>query len=189
MSTGRLGAGDTAIQPTILDAKGDLIVATAADTPARLAVGSNGQVLKADSSTATGLAWGTDSNVKVNYVNPSADFTSSSASTVDITGYSITFTPTSATNKIVISYNLTGVRSTTDAPRLIVDINGTTESLRGNYINTTYEFAYSGLFVMTNMAASSTTVKLRINPAGTSTTFYGASAGFKGQNLTVMEIY
>ena len=61
MSTGRLGAGDTAIQPTILDAKGDLIVATAADTPARLAVGTNGQVLKADSSTATGLAWSTDS--------------------------------------------------------------------------------------------------------------------------------
>jgi hypothetical protein len=58
MSTGRLGAGDTAIQPTILDAKGDLIVATAADTPARLAVGTDGQLLKADSTTATGLAWG-----------------------------------------------------------------------------------------------------------------------------------
>jgi hypothetical protein len=57
MSTGRLGAGDTAIQPTILDAKGDLIVATAADTPARLAVGSNDTVLTADSSTATGLKW------------------------------------------------------------------------------------------------------------------------------------
>ena len=57
MSTGRLGAGDTAIQPTILDAKGDLIVATAADTPARLAVGSNDQVLTVDSSTATGLKW------------------------------------------------------------------------------------------------------------------------------------
>jgi len=57
MSTGRLGAGDTAIQPTILDAKGDLIVATAADTPARLAVGANDTVLTADSSTATGLKW------------------------------------------------------------------------------------------------------------------------------------
>ncbi len=57
MSTGRLGAGDTAIQPTIFDAKGDLIVATAADTPARLAVGSANQVLTVDSSTATGLKW------------------------------------------------------------------------------------------------------------------------------------
>jgi len=57
MSTGRLGAGDTAIQPTIFDAKADLLTATAADTPARLAVGSNDTVLTADSSTATGLKW------------------------------------------------------------------------------------------------------------------------------------
>lgn len=48
-----------AIQNAIVDAKGDLIGATAADTPARLAVGTNGQVLTADSSAATGLAWAT----------------------------------------------------------------------------------------------------------------------------------
>lgn len=48
-----------AIQNAIVDAKGDLIAATAADTPARLAVGTNGQVLTADSTAATGLAWAT----------------------------------------------------------------------------------------------------------------------------------
>jgi hypothetical protein len=48
-----------AIQNAIVDAKGDLIGATAADTPARLAVGTNGQVLTADSTAATGLAWST----------------------------------------------------------------------------------------------------------------------------------
>jgi hypothetical protein len=48
-----------AIQNAIVDAKGDLIGATAADTPARLAVGTNGQVLTADSTAATGLAWTT----------------------------------------------------------------------------------------------------------------------------------
>jgi hypothetical protein len=51
-----------AIQNAIVDAKGDLIGATAADTPARLAVGTNGQVLTADSTAATGLAWATPSS-------------------------------------------------------------------------------------------------------------------------------
>jgi hypothetical protein len=47
----------TAINPTLVDAKGDIIAATAADTVARLAVGANDTVLTADSSTATGLKW------------------------------------------------------------------------------------------------------------------------------------
>jgi hypothetical protein len=47
------------IAATILDAKGDLIAATAADTAARLAVGANGTVLTADSAEATGLKWAT----------------------------------------------------------------------------------------------------------------------------------
>jgi hypothetical protein len=62
MSTGRLGAGDTAIQPTIFDAKGDLLTATAGDTPARLAVGNNGETLVADNSTSTGLKWAKSPN-------------------------------------------------------------------------------------------------------------------------------
>ena len=46
-----------AIQNAIVDAKGDLIVGTAADTVGRLAVGTNGYFLSADSSAGTGLAW------------------------------------------------------------------------------------------------------------------------------------
>jgi hypothetical protein len=46
-----------AIQNAIVDAKGDVISATAADTPARLAVGANGTVLTADSAETTGLKW------------------------------------------------------------------------------------------------------------------------------------
>ena len=42
---------------TAIDAKGDLVAGTAADTFARVAVGTNGQVLTADSSEATGLKW------------------------------------------------------------------------------------------------------------------------------------
>jgi hypothetical protein len=46
-----------AIQNAIVDAKGDLIAASAADTPARLAVGNNGETLVADSSASTGLSY------------------------------------------------------------------------------------------------------------------------------------
>jgi hypothetical protein len=49
----------TAISNTIFDAKGDLLVGTAADTVGRLAVGTNGQVLTANSATATGLEFTT----------------------------------------------------------------------------------------------------------------------------------
>ena len=45
------------VQETLVDAKGDLIVGSAADTVARLAVGANDTVLTADSAQATGLKW------------------------------------------------------------------------------------------------------------------------------------
>jgi hypothetical protein len=67
-----------AIQNAIVDAKGDLIGATAADTPARLAVGTNGQVLTADSAQSTGLKWATPSGGAL-ILTGSADFTTSSA--------------------------------------------------------------------------------------------------------------
>jgi hypothetical protein len=42
---------------TAIDAKGDLVPGTGADTFARLAVGANGTVLTADSAEATGIKW------------------------------------------------------------------------------------------------------------------------------------
>jgi hypothetical protein len=45
------------IARSLFDAKGDILVATSADTPGKLSLGTNGTVLVADSSTATGLKW------------------------------------------------------------------------------------------------------------------------------------
>jgi hypothetical protein len=47
---------------TAIDAKGDLVVGTGADAFSRLAVGSNNQVLVADSAEATGLKWASPSS-------------------------------------------------------------------------------------------------------------------------------
>jgi hypothetical protein len=48
---------DAATQKATLTTKGDIYAATAASTPARLAVGANDTVLTADSTAATGMKW------------------------------------------------------------------------------------------------------------------------------------
>lgn len=53
---------DAKVAKALVDAKGDIIVATAADTVSRLGVGSNDTVLTADSTAATGLKWATSSS-------------------------------------------------------------------------------------------------------------------------------
>ena len=104
MSADRLGVGSSPIQGTILDAKGDLIVATAADTPAVLTVGSANQVLTVDSSTATGLKWATPaSGGKVLQVVNATYSTQVllSTNTWTDTGLTATITPSATTSKIL----------------------------------------------------------------------------------------
>lgn len=58
MTTGRIPSVDGGIQPTIIDAAGDLIYGVSNDTPARLAIGTTGQVLTVNSG-ATAPEWKT----------------------------------------------------------------------------------------------------------------------------------
>ena len=79
-----------AIQNAIVDAKGDLIAASAADTPARLAVGNNGETLVADSSTSTGLRWqGSQAAGKNTIINGGMDFFQRSTFSAGANGYAL----------------------------------------------------------------------------------------------------
>jgi hypothetical protein len=72
-----------AIQNTIVDAKGDLIAATAADTPARLAVGTNDFFLQAASGESTGLKWGGE----YSYYTPTFSATSGTLTSTSYQGF------------------------------------------------------------------------------------------------------
>ena len=58
-------AGDAAVAKTLLDAKGDLIVATAADTPAKLTVGADDTVPVAASGDSKGIVWQKIGNAQI----------------------------------------------------------------------------------------------------------------------------
>lgn len=66
MAVARIPSVEGGIQPTLLDAKGDLITATANDTPARLGVGANNSMLTADSTASTGLKYSMPASLATN---------------------------------------------------------------------------------------------------------------------------
>ena len=202
-----------AIQNAIVDAKGDIIAATAADTPARLAVGTNGQVLTADSAEATGLKWATTSGggkvLQVISTTKTDTFTSTSTSFADITGLSVSITPSSASSKIMVFYNVTGSGDAgvnTSSIRLVrgaTAINiGDVAGSRTPATNGIFEGEQTAIgnastnFLDAPATTSATTYKVQVRCNNTGTSFINRSENDsdQGQNnrttstITVMEI-
>ena len=122
-----------AIQNAIVDAKGDLISATAADTPARLAVGTNGQILSADSTEATGLKWiASPAGAALTCVKAQTAFSAVSSVTADsvftssYTNYRIIFNyTTSSTGGLVLKLRIGGSSTGSGYNAQIIEANNT----------------------------------------------------------------
>lgn len=67
---------------TAIDAKGDLIAGTGADAFARLAIGTDGQILTADSTAATGMKWAAAAGAGWSKIT-SSSFTTQSAVSIN----------------------------------------------------------------------------------------------------------
>jgi hypothetical protein len=90
---------------TAIDAKGDLIVGTGADTFARLAVGTNGHTLVADSAETTGLKWAAPAaGGKVLQVVSGTYSTQTTVASTTYTdsGLTLNITPSSASSKVMV---------------------------------------------------------------------------------------
>ena len=116
---------NTAIQPATLTAKGDTYIATASGVVTRLAVGTNDQVLTADSTQAKGVKWATPSSLPSQtgnsgkYLSTDGSTTSWAAAVATLnvtfnaqTGTTYTLVSADANNKIVTLSNASTVTVT-----------------------------------------------------------------------------
>lgn len=155
-----------AIQNAIVDAKGDLIGATAADTPARLAVGTNGQVLTADSTAATGLAWSTVSGGFPAWTSFTPTVTASSGT---ITTYSVTAKYSLSGKVCVASYSidLTNIGTATGTLIVTAPFAAKTSSPALAYVGSATENNNSGKGGYCNLYSAGTTILSRDSAFGT----------------------
>lgn len=171
---------NAAIAKTIVDAKGDIIAATAADTVTRLAVGSNDQVLTADSSTATGLKWATPAGAK--------NFSLVNAGGTALTG-ATTITISSISNADDLYILVEEASTTNNGSTILIRINGDTGTnyySYGNLINPGYYY-YGGDY--TKFYENASSISLARLPNGNSTQTVTGYIRISGGNTSGMKMF
>jgi hypothetical protein len=125
-----LGSGvtpTTIVNDTVWDTKGDLAAATGADTAAKLAVGSNGQVLTADSTQTTGLKWAAAGGRITKRVLATAG--PGATPTINSDNYDVVHLTALAAAITSMTTNLTGTPVDGDTIRISFTDNGTARAI------------------------------------------------------------
>ena len=168
-------ARDVANIDGLLTTTGDTYYASAAGTPARLGIGSTGQVLKVSGGVPT---WGTDIGGKVLQVVSSTTTTSTLIATTTLTDTTITatITPTLSTSKILViaSVNSRVLRNNVKAAGGLILLRGATTI--ANYNDGGYSWLFpdvrtSGTGTQISHASSNAVTYLD-SPGTTSATTY-----------------
>jgi hypothetical protein len=151
--------------------KGDILATSGASTPTRLAVGSNNQVLTADSSTATGVKWATLSGA-LKYIGQNTY-----NATTTITPSTVSPNAKMAMITVIGGGGGGGACPATTVTQVSVSENGA----RGNGIQA---ILYNSSFYSTNCAVFSDPWDIIIGAGGTGGV-QGVSTGASGGNSQV----
>ena len=124
--------GKNIITAGVVDAKGDLIVASADDAVARLGVGSNGQVLTANSSATYGVEWSAPAAVgvfgsSIEFEGATADGFETTLAVTDPTA-DRTITLPDATGTVALTSDVTTHANLTEAHGATGAVVGTTNT-------------------------------------------------------------
>jgi ribosomal protein S8E len=185
--TAGVATANAAIPKSLVTTKGDIVTATAGSTPARLGVGTNGQVLTADSTTATGIKLASQTPAGWTFLTSGSV---TSGSTLVVSGLS-------SYNRIMIG--LTAVVPSNNSSYLNHWANSKTETFKGTRIaisdnppsgtsiSQIESSPINNTYVLGNVAAQGTGISITITDNLTSAgkKFEAKQTGFYGVGTAI----
>jgi hypothetical protein len=177
---------------TAIDAKGDLIAGTGADTFAKLTVGANGTTLVADSSQATGLKWqaASSSSPASDSATVATNQVTNSTSYTDLATSGPAVTLTTGTKALVIVTSRIGVSTSNNYGYHSYAVSGATTiaasdsvAVLSTYPDSNGDARQSSASRLTTLTAGSNTFTSKYRFTGS-----GSGAYFQAREIIVIDL-